>query len=631
MKPRPDTVEIELEHLTVAMPFLLALDEALVVRWASRSVRNRIPDVIDREASRVIRVRGPGGEEPLEAFVGRGEKTGKFLLLAGDRTLPLAGLCLPSRDGLLFMAAPDPASRDELALFSFDDFPPEAHLVELLAMRDETKTSLNEAAFAAKVLKEKYRELENSREELNQKIHELGAQRRATLNIMKDIAASKEHLEILNRDLHVEVDARRKTEEALRESEDLLKTMLNNLPVGVVTIDPETQTVVDVNPKTTEMIGAPASAIVGRPCHQHLCPSEKGQCPILDLGKKITRSKADLLTAAGRHIPIIKSVAWTKLRGKPYMIESFLDITELEEAEKELRRAKKEAEAANRAKSEFLANMSHEIRTPMNGVIGMTDLLLDTELSEEQRKFAETIKASAEALLAIINDILDFSKIEAGKMDLEVLDFDLTTVLEETSDILATHAHEKGLELVCLIDPEVPSRLRGDPGRLRQVITNLVSNAIKFTAEGEIVIRARLVHEENGHVKLRFSVTDTGIGIPEDRQRAIFDAFTQADASTTRRFGGTGLGLSISRRLVAMMGGEIGLESVEGKGSTFWFTAVFEKQSPRSPSVEEPAREITGARVLIVDDNATNRRLLSALLRSWGCRFEEASDGPGAL
>ncbi len=334
------------------------------------------------------------------------------------------------------------------------------------------------------------------------------------------------------------------------------------------------------------------------------------------------------------------STVWTEIassfyydkEGKPKGIMGITrDISERKQVELELRRAEQLAEQASQAKSQFLANMSHEIRTPLNGVISMTDLLLDTPLNVEQQKFAKIVKSSGKALLALISDILDFSKIEANKLDLETIEFDLRNVLEDIQEILSTKVNAKGLELDWTIDPEVPSWLEGDPGRLRQIILNLADNAVKFTASGGIFLRAALESEEDSQVTIRFLITDTGIGIQKDRITELFQPFVQEDSSTTRRFGGTGLGLSISKQLSELMGGQIGAESEKNKGSTFWFTACFKKQAEDNILFEEALQDLEGIRVLIVDDDDTSLIQVTKLVQSWGCRFDTASDGEAAL
>jgi PAS domain S-box-containing protein len=441
--------------------------------------------------------------------------------------------------------------------------------------------------------------------------------------------------------------------EALQESEARLCAITNSAQDAILTMNPEAL-LTFWNPAAERILGYSSAEALGQNLHDLIAPQRYHEAHhaafpgFLRTGQGSAIGKTVHLHATrkdGREITVAMSLSSVQMRDGWHAVGILRDITELKQAQDNLEQANHsletsmeranqmafEAQAANIAKSQFLANMSHEIRTPMNGVIGMTGLLLMSGLTDEQRRYAETASLSAHALLSIINDILDFSKIEANKLELEIMDFDLRLTFEDAAELLALRAQDKGLEFICRIHPDVYTFLRGDPGRLRQILINLGNNAIKFTSHGEVVIEVAVELETDDQLKIRVEVRDTGIGIPQEKIALLFTAFQQADASTTRRFGGTGLGLAISKRLVEIMSGEIGIESTEGRGSTFWFTAVFAKQTRRDQRKILPLSNLRGMKILVVDDNATNRLVVAEQLASWGVLHEEADTAENAM
>ncbi len=409
----------------------------------------------------------------------------------------------------------------------------------------------------------------------------------------------------------MDVTERRRAVEALRSSEAELRAVFSAMDDVILVLDAEGR-YLKIAPTNPSLLYKPPDELIGKTLHE-VMPGEQAEAFLGHIRRALEEQRPVhteySLPVDGREMWFAGTVSPMEEDRVVYIAR---DITERKRNEQALRQAKEEADTANRAKSDFLANMSHEIRTPMNGVIGMTGLLLDTDLSEEQREYAETVRTSGENLLTIINDILDFSKIEAGKLELEKMDFDLHRVVEETVELLAEQTHAKDLELASLIERGVPTYLRGDAGRIRQVLLNLLGNAVKFTEEGgEVVLRVGLAEESYEKAVVRFEVKDTGIGMTQEQRLRLFQSFSQADASTTRRYGGTGLGLAISKQLVELMGGEIGVESEPGQGSTFFFEVPFEKR-PESVLRTAPSRraDLRNLRVLVVDDNETNRQIV---------------------
>ncbi|MBN1848400.1 MAG: PAS domain S-box protein [Deltaproteobacteria bacterium] len=462
------------------------------------------------------------------------------------------------------------------------------------------------------------------------------------------VESRTKELKEANEKLHSKIQDHELAEQALQESEEKFRLLAENSLTGV--FFHQDGRFVYVNHRFSEIFGYTVDELIGQSFEMTVHPDM-----LEDVRRKVAKRYRKesvhqnyvmkMIGKAGNSIWCDMLVSTTTYKGQPVVSGNVIDITERKLAEERLLEANRqleqvisranemadEAKKANLAKSEFLANMSHEIRTPLNGVMGVLNLLLSTELNNEQLELVETGKRSSDSLLTVINDILDFSKIEAGELDLEFLNFDLRNTVYEVVQLPAILAYEKRLEFAYQIHHGVPSLLRGDPGRLRQILLNLINNAIKFTKKGEVLVHIILEEETDTHAKIKFQVKDTGIGIPKDKLDTIFESFKQSDSSTTREYGGTGLGLSISKKLAGIMNGEIGVESEQGEGSTFWFSVLFEKQPHVERKETDPPVVLKGKRFLLVSTHRTNLNILKGYIESWGCHCDVADAGEMAL
>jgi two-component system, sensor histidine kinase and response regulator len=438
-----------------------------------------------------------------------------------------------------------------------------------------------------------------------------------------------------------DISERKRFESQLRASEARLRQLMDGVPVGIFVVDAHGNPYYD-NPAAQRLFGrglvtADSIEDFSEKAQAYVAGTDDlyptGQLPVVRAlaGESVMADDVEIRLPSGERLllDVRSSPILDETGAVEFAMSAFTDISERKRIEAQLRVARDEALEASRAKSAFLATMSHEIRTPMNGVIGMSGLLIDTDLTPRQFEYADAVRRSGEALLAIINDILDFSKIEAGKLEIELTPVNVQEAVEDVIELLAEQAHLRGLELAALGDPGVPIGMLGDIGRIRQVLMNLVANAVKFTEHGEVVVRTRLLEHTSTAATVRFEVTDTGIGISREAAARLFQPFTQADSSTTRKFGGTGLGLAICKGLVERMGGTIGVDSEPGQGSTFWFTVGL--TGTARASERTAVAELGGLRVLVVDDNATNRTILREQLTAGGLVVTTVADGASAL